>query len=644
MFCFSCGVEFVPSTPAVGYPTRLVELSTPRRLPSVQINPAIVYDWAFVVSTPFHRPVNGRNPAAAHLHHLQLQRLKIYLFALYLRSIKMGNAVNAGADNEELTDNLCEADYIRTKKIERIFRAVDRGEYILPEYRANAYRDQAWRSNHLHLSAPCIYSEVMEGLGLGPGMSFLNLGSGTGYLSTLVGLILGCNGINHGVEYYEDVIQYANKKLEDFKRYSGAVDEFDFCEPKFIQGNCLCLTSDRRYDRVYVGAACPSAFDSYLKNLVKVGGILVMPFHDQLLQVRREAENTWSATSLLPVSFATLILPKEDCKDTFDLLDLQPDSLEKLCRTKIRNILRTTIESDHPELCRPTERQAKSPRQRTKVPGRRHMCREMEDIFMRCSALEPQEAPLMPDHSNLIRDIIFNSDSSTTTEEADGENDENDNEADGEGETEEEDRSHLHHNCERASAHAQAQAQVSTNNHNNISAQLTQALSSVPGVSVSPITSPQQSQQQQRMKCRKLDSGIGDEDSNDEEQAGDSGQAQSKRSKLGWFNRFMKRTPESGTGTSTSVDEESLVAVVEEVMEQGEVIVSPLLNLDDDDDSSITIEEDDDSDEYPEEAPVDNEHYHKRRTVESPFTDLMCKKINELPLPPTLKSFLNFYR
>lgn len=148
----------------------------------------------------------------------------------------MGGAVSTGQDNDDLIDNLLEANYIRTAAVERVFRAVDRAEYFLPDSRANSYKDLAWKSGNLHLSAPCIYSEVMEGLCLCPGLSFLNLGSGTGYLSTMVGLILGSSGVNHGIEIHEDVVQYANKKLEIFKRYSGAIDEYDFCEPKFIQG------------------------------------------------------------------------------------------------------------------------------------------------------------------------------------------------------------------------------------------------------------------------------------------------------------------------------------------------------------------------------------------------------------------------
>ena len=99
--------------------------------------------------------------------------------------------VSAGEDNDELIDNLKEAQYIRSEAVEQAFRAVDRADYYLGEFRDSAYKDLAWRHGNIHLSAPCIYSEVMEALELRPGLSFLNLGSGTGYLSTMVGLILG---------------------------------------------------------------------------------------------------------------------------------------------------------------------------------------------------------------------------------------------------------------------------------------------------------------------------------------------------------------------------------------------------------------------------------------------------------------------
>lgn len=278
----------------------------------------------------------------------------------------MGGVVSSGQNNDDLIDNLLEADYIKTPLIERVFRAVDRAEYFLPEGRANAYKDLAWKFGNLHLSAPCIYSEVMEGLCLKPGLSFLNLGSGTGYLSTMVGLIIGQYGVNHGIEYHNEVVQYANKKLEDFKRYSGSIDEFDYCEPKFIQGNCLCLTSDcnAQYDRVYCGAACPEQYTSYMKNLLKVGGILVMPLDDQLMQIKRNSETSWEVKSLLPVSFASLIQPTEGKQDWVQLIEIEPQSLQVLCRSTIRNILRKNVEIEHPPVKRQSNITSKAPKRK----------------------------------------------------------------------------------------------------------------------------------------------------------------------------------------------------------------------------------------------------------------------------------------
>lgn len=58
----------------------------------------------------------------------------------------MGGAVSAGEDNDDLIDNLKEAYYIRSDLVERAFRAIDRADYYLDEYRDNAYKVSQMKS------------------------------------------------------------------------------------------------------------------------------------------------------------------------------------------------------------------------------------------------------------------------------------------------------------------------------------------------------------------------------------------------------------------------------------------------------------------------------------------------------------------
>lgn len=100
----------------------------------------------------------------------------LFLQAGHHKLLKMGGAVSAGENNDHLVDNLIQANYIKTPEVERVFRAVDRAFYYTDEDKNTAYKDLAWKKRNLHLSAPCIYSQVMESLELKPGLSFLNLG------------------------------------------------------------------------------------------------------------------------------------------------------------------------------------------------------------------------------------------------------------------------------------------------------------------------------------------------------------------------------------------------------------------------------------------------------------------------------------
>ncbi|XP_016299927.1 protein-L-isoaspartate O-methyltransferase domain-containing protein 2-like [Sinocyclocheilus anshuiensis] len=257
----------------------------------------------------------------------------------------MGGAVSAGEDNDELIDNLKEAQYIRSDLVEHAFRAIDRADYYLEEFRDSAYKDLAWRHGNIHLSAPCIYSEVMEALDLQPGLSFLNLGSGTGYLSTMVGLTLGAFGVNHGVELHEDVIEYAYQKLDFFIKTNDSFDRFEFCEPSFVVGNCLEIAPEsRQYDRVYCGAGVQREHEDYMKKLLKVGGVLVLPLEEKLTKITRTGYNTWETRKIIAVSFAPLVLPKQRENGKLRAVSLpamfEVRSLQDLARISIRHNLK----------------------------------------------------------------------------------------------------------------------------------------------------------------------------------------------------------------------------------------------------------------------------------------------------------------
>ncbi|CDR01067.1 unnamed protein product [Oncorhynchus mykiss] len=102
------------------------------------------------------------------------------------------------------------------------------------------------------------------------------------YFSVVI-LVPGPFGVNHGVELYADVIEYAYQKLDYFIKTSESFDKFEFCEPSFVAGNCLEIPPEsRQYDRVYCGAGVQRDHEEYMKNLLKVGGILVLPLEEKV--------------------------------------------------------------------------------------------------------------------------------------------------------------------------------------------------------------------------------------------------------------------------------------------------------------------------------------------------------------------------
>ena len=230
--------------------------------------------------------------------------------------------------NEELAEKLEANDLISSPHIIAAFRAVDRGFFVPAACRAAIYLDRPFRQElpgqegALHMSAPHMYAMMLEALDISPdsGARVLNIGSGTGYMSSLLAFLVGTEGAVHGIEVFPAVVEYANSRFEEFAAQplvpgmphrglnrDGLARDF-----KFMTGNALAIDFARNceYDRVYVGAQGVHDDIQNLVQLLAPGGVLVGPFSDKLIRIKRAADGgSFTSEELTGVRFAELVRP-----------------------------------------------------------------------------------------------------------------------------------------------------------------------------------------------------------------------------------------------------------------------------------------------------------------------------------------------
>ena len=127
-------------------------------------------------------------------------------------------------------------------------------------------------------SQPSTVADMLELLDPQPGDHVLDLGSGSGWTSALVAVLVGARGRVTGVERHRGLIDYARKSLSAFSL--GNVDLLE------ATGGILGAPEAAPFDRILVSAGAES-LPSELVDQLSIGGVMVIPVGGQMLRVVR---------------------------------------------------------------------------------------------------------------------------------------------------------------------------------------------------------------------------------------------------------------------------------------------------------------------------------------------------------------------
>jgi protein-L-isoaspartate(D-aspartate) O-methyltransferase len=187
------------------------------------------------------------------------------------------------SEKEQLIKYWLKSGIVKNKGIISAFKAIKREDFVLSEFRKEAYSDTALPIlAGQTISQPTTVAGMLEALELKPGMNILEIGAGSGYNAALMAKIVGRKGIVYATEIIPGLVSFARENLK-----KAGIENVKLID---TDGSIGYLAGSP-YDRIIVTAASPQIPEELIQQL-KEGGILVIPVGGELGQTLIKARKT----------------------------------------------------------------------------------------------------------------------------------------------------------------------------------------------------------------------------------------------------------------------------------------------------------------------------------------------------------------
>lgn len=201
--------------------------------------------------------------------------------------------------NENLISHLKDdRGLLRNRELEGAFQAVDRADFVTEAYKAEAYEDYPLSIGFGQtISQPTTVAFMLELLDLKNGDKVLDVGSGSGWTTTLMAEIVKPKGRVWGVEIIPELVELGRKNLAKYK----------FSNAEIVQaGKLLGLYEHSPYDKILISAAAEHIPDDLIEQL-KEDGVMVIPIKNTLYKIEKNVGGKIKETAFPGFVFVPLV-------------------------------------------------------------------------------------------------------------------------------------------------------------------------------------------------------------------------------------------------------------------------------------------------------------------------------------------------
>lgn len=201
-----------------------------------------------------------------------------------------------------LVNQLIKDGYLESDLVIDAFLEINRAEFVPEELESAAESNVALPIGYGQtISQPLTVAIMLELLDVKRGLKVLDVGSGSGWTTSLLSYIVGSEGKVIALERIKDLYEFGKNNADKFGYVKKGIARF------YQEDGSKGFPQEAPYDRILVSAMTKEIPDE-LKKQLKIGGKMVIPTKNNLFFLEKKSETEFYEEQFPGFSFVPLII------------------------------------------------------------------------------------------------------------------------------------------------------------------------------------------------------------------------------------------------------------------------------------------------------------------------------------------------